>query len=262
MHSLCHYHYSYSFHEPVIPAMGGQWQKLVDINCLHYSVYFMFCAASVVDTYWCSLTCNTNIITLHDTPIGPSKYLNRSPPSTQSGWPGIPPKSKFCSLGRFSPYSCLSRTSQSGVLVKQQSNFGLAYMHWADSLLKQLSLFSPPLAQKRPSMWPGMNSDRDAGKTLIDAVGVWALACTFYLGALALVMPHLRCTTSILWWTPDRSALFYDRVLVDMTKPNAWLALQAMWSENYQAQQFNKESWLFIIWPYSASWSSDFFFFN
>ena len=36
MHSLSPYHYSYSFHESVVPTMGSQWQKLVGINCLHY----------------------------------------------------------------------------------------------------------------------------------------------------------------------------------------------------------------------------------
>ena len=41
MHSLSPYHYSYSFHESVIPTMGSQWQKLVGINCLHYSINFI-----------------------------------------------------------------------------------------------------------------------------------------------------------------------------------------------------------------------------
>ena len=39
--------------------------------------------------------------------------------------------------------------------------------------------------------------ERETGKTLTAVMGVWALACTALLGTLALVMPHLRCTTSI-----------------------------------------------------------------
>lgn len=39
--------------------------------------------------------------------------------------------------------------------------------------------------------------ERETGKTLIAAMGVWALACTVLLATLALVMPHLSFNTSI-----------------------------------------------------------------
>ena len=37
----------------------------------------------------------------------------------------------------------------------------------------------------------------ETGERLIAVMGVWALACAAYLDTLALVLPHLRCTTFI-----------------------------------------------------------------
>lgn len=66
----------------------------------------------------------------------------------------------------------------------------------------------------------------ETGERLIAVMGVWALACAAYLDTLALVLPHLRCTTFIWWWTTDSLPYFMTECLVDTTKPSAWLALQ------------------------------------
>jgi len=99
-------------------------------------------------------------------------------------------------------------------------------VYWADSLWNKLSLFALLLPQKRPSIMVIMILERETGKTLIAVMGVWVLACTALLGTLALVMPHLRCTTSIWWWTTESLPYFMTECLVDMTKPNAWLVFQ------------------------------------
>lgn len=41
MHNLCPYHRGNSIHKPIVLVMSSQGQKLVVINCLHYSVYFV-----------------------------------------------------------------------------------------------------------------------------------------------------------------------------------------------------------------------------
>ena len=129
-------------------------------------------------------------------------------------------------------------------------------MYWADSLWNKLSLFALLLPQKTPSIMVIMILERETGKTLTAVMGVWALACTALLGTLALVMPHLRCTASIWWWTTDSLPYFMTECLVDMTKPNASLVFQDTGVWKLPCSTMNKESWLFIRSPYSASWLS------